>query len=148
MFWNIGDEEPDDPRFTQAGPGACGLYFMAGAWCLRQVRWRPEAEIPGEWFIPDRWVRGWPNGARLAARLVAVGLWTATTGGYYFEWIRPENTPDAVRADRKRKRAKKARQRARADRVTGGHVYRGTYTGDMTPPAIDARITHESADTA
>jgi len=111
-FWYIGDEEPEDPRFIQAGPAACGLYHMTGAWCLRQVRYRPEREIPAEWFIPETWVRGWPNGIRLANRLLIVGLWIEVGGGYSYGWIRWQNTPEAVRRERKRQTAKKARQRS------------------------------------
>ena len=110
-FWFSGDEEPEDPRFIAAGPGACGLYFMAGAHCMRQTRYRPEDEIPAEWFVSDHWVRGWPNGLRLAARLVDNGLWVRIPGGYAFDWIQKRNTADAVRAKRKKEREKKARGR-------------------------------------
>ena len=117
-FWQIGDEEPEDPRFVAAGPGACGLYHMAGAWCMRQVRYRPEIEVPPEWFVPDRWVRGWPNGARLANRLVDVGLWARVRGGYHYAWIRPGNTADYVRdkraGERRKWEAKQAKKRQAA----------------------------------
>jgi hypothetical protein len=106
-FWLIGDEEPEDSRFIAAGPGACGLYFMAGAHCMRQTRYRPEDEIPTEWFVSDQWVRGWPNGARLAQRLVENGLWARTPGGYLFDWIQERNTAEAVRVKREKERAKK-----------------------------------------
>ena len=115
-FWEIGDEESEDPRFIEAGPAACGLYFMAGSSCMRRIRYRPEIEIPDEWFISDRWVRGWPNGARLAGRLVDAKLWLRVPGGYQYAWIQPRNTPNAIRTKRKKDRskweAKAARKRA------------------------------------
>lgn len=116
-FWQIGDEEPEDPRFIAAGPGACGLYHMAGAWCMRQVRYRPESEIPREWIVPDRWVKGWPNGVRLANRLMTSGLWYRVHGGYGYAWIRPSNNTDYVRekraAERRKWDAKQARKKER-----------------------------------
>jgi hypothetical protein len=109
-FWLIGDEEPEDPRFIRAGIGACGLYFMAGAACMRTVRYRRELEMPPDWTVSDRYVKSWPNGVRLANRLVDTGLWYRVDGGYAYEWIRTENTPAAVRKKRARERDKKARQ--------------------------------------
>jgi hypothetical protein len=131
-YWLIGDEEPEDHRFIQAGPGACGLYFMAGAWCMRQIRYRPESEIPPEWFIPDHYVRSWPNGARLAARLVHTGLWVSVEGGYYFTWIQPDNTADHVRGERKRERDKWARRQA-AKRLLDPPTPQGSYRGEFIP---------------
>lgn len=133
-FWEIGDEEPEDPRFVSAGPGACGLYFMAGAWCMRQVRYRPENEIPDEWLIPDRWVRGWPNGVRLAGRLVDVGLWIQVDGGYRYGWLQPRNAAESVRTKRKKERDKWAAKAARR-RTDDSSYYeptpQGSYTGEL-----------------
>ncbi len=143
-FWNIGDEEPEDPRFIEAGPGACGLYFMAGASCMRRVRYRPESEIPPEWFVPDTWVKGWPDGARLASRLVDVGLWHRVAGGYLYAWIQPRNTAEAVRGKRKRERAKKA-PRAGDSPGESAVIPLGTYRGNRrrepTPPGENGRNT-------
>jgi hypothetical protein len=145
MFWEIGDEEPDDPRFVTAGPGACGLYFMAGASCMRRVRYRPEFEIPGEWFISDQWVKGWPNGTRLANRLVDVDLWVRVPGGYQYVWIQPRNTAAAVRAQRKRQAAKKRNQR---EAMSPGDIPPcppGTYKGDMAPESRPLKKRSRSA---
>lgn len=133
-FWQIGDEEPEDPRFTDAGPGACGLYHMAGAWCMRQVRYRPEHEVPTEWLVPERYVKGWPNGARLANRLIDVGLWYRVRGGYHYAWIRPGNTAEYVRAKREAERrkweSKQARKRAEAD-LPRIPTPQGSYRGEL-----------------
>lgn len=106
-WWYVGDEEADDERF-RAVPGGLGLYVGAGSHCLRQIRYRPEAEIPPEWFIPDHWIKGWPNGSRIANALAREGLFVKMYGGFGFAWIREQNTADAVRRQRKRDREKKA----------------------------------------
>lgn len=144
-FWLIGDEEPADPRFIAAGPGACGLYFMAGAHSMRQTRYRPEGEIPEEWFISDHWVRGWPNGPRLAARLVDNGLWRRATGGYEFAWIQRRNEADTVRAKRAAERRKWEAKQARK-RATPHGRYRGELESLPAQPRSWPRSVGESRD--
>jgi hypothetical protein len=143
-FWEIGDEEPEDPRFIAAGPGACGLYHMAGAYCMRQARYRPEHEVPPEWFVSDQWARGWQNGSRLAARLVENGLWFRVPGGYKFDWIRPRNTADAVRAKRKKERDKKACKHVDSPGESAP-IPQGTYTGESDAPPRPTRKRSRSA---
>jgi hypothetical protein len=111
-YYILGDEEHDDRRFLDAGPGALELYVRALGWCMHEVRYRPEAEIPAVWFIPIEWVRGQHQGVRLANRLVDQGVFGRVDGGYRFDWIRWRNTPDAVRRQRKRERDKKAKRDA------------------------------------
>lgn len=109
-FWNIGDEEHSDRRYTEAGHGSFELYHKAGSWCMGQVRGRPESEIPTEWFIPDEWVNGQHNGPKLARGLIAVGMWERVRHGYRFAWIRDGNTAEYVRRRRKIDRDKPSRQ--------------------------------------
>lgn len=111
-YWNTGDEDSDDSRFRAAGLSGCGMYVMAGSWCMGQVRGRFEEALPVEWFVPDHWVRGWDGGTRTATKLVKCGLWKRVEGGYLFAVIRPNNTPDAVREVRKGARDRKRRQRS------------------------------------
>lgn len=111
-FWFTGDEEPDDQRFRDAGLAACGLYQMAGAACMGKVR-NQRTPLPARWFVPDHLVRSWPNGARSAARLVRVGLWERTDGGYFYVWIRKQNTPEALRANRAKELRKWERKQTR-----------------------------------
>jgi hypothetical protein len=117
-FWFVGDEEPEDPRFREAGLSAFGLYFAAGAQCMHEVRNQRQRLLPAEWFIPDHFVRSWPNGARAAGRLVQVGLWERADDGYYFNWIRDQNKPDTLRARRAMEREKKDRARSAARRAS------------------------------
>jgi hypothetical protein len=109
-YWFIGDEEHNDERFTTA---TLGLYVRAGSWCMAQCHYRPEAEIPAEWFVPRAQVRGW-GALRLANDLADQGVWEQVAGGWRYVWIRHQNTADHVRADRKRERGKWARKQSRA----------------------------------
>lgn len=106
MRGSFDDRTHDDRRFLDAGPGALEMYVRAVSRCLDQVRGRPEGEIPLEWFIPVEWVRGQFGGVRLANRMVTQGIFGKVAGGYRFAWIAQHNTADAVRAQRKRERAK------------------------------------------
>jgi len=108
-FWGIGDEEHRDPRFRAAGLDAAGLYYTAGSWCMGEIRLR--RELPAAWYVPDYFVVGFPKGKRLAARLVAAGLWKRLDGGYEFAWLQRGNSPDDVRKQRKADREKPSRQR-------------------------------------
>jgi len=112
-FWITGDEEYDDPRFL-AVPGGLGLYVTAGSFCMGRVRYRPEAEIPAEWIVPDWYVKGYSNGVRIARGLERQQVWEHIDGGYRYAWIRHQNTADTVRANRKREREKWARKQANA----------------------------------
>jgi hypothetical protein len=129
-YWLTGDEEHDDPRFTTA---TLGLYIRAGSWSMSRCRYRPEAEIPAEWFIPGPLVRGW-GALRLAHDLAQQGVWEPVTGGWRYAWIRPQNTADYVRAERKRERAKWARKKAKAAANSpgeSGQLPGGSYRGEL-----------------
>jgi len=133
-FWFVGDEEPEDPRFRDAGIAASGLYNMAGARCMRQVRDRHEP-LPAQWFVPDHWVKAWFSSPQLAgraaSRLVRAGLWERVDGGYGFAWLRDQNTPDAIRRTRKRERDKKQAQRSPMSPGDRAQCPQGTYRGDI-----------------
>ena len=94
-------------------PAGLGLYTAAGSWCMSKIRGRHYPSIPTEWFIPDEWVNGQTNGARIARRLVRNGIWERREGelGYRFAWIRPQNTPAAVLEHRARDRRSTPRSR-------------------------------------
>jgi hypothetical protein len=128
-FWLTGEEEHRDPRFTTQ---SLGLYVRAGSWCMSQVRYRPEAEIPAEWIVPIWLVKGWGS-TRQAKTLVDNGLWQPAEGGWRYAWIRYKNTPDAVRAERKRERNKWANKVAKARNSPGESdaTPRGRYRGEL-----------------
>ncbi|WP_156448333.1 hypothetical protein [Mycobacterium sp. NAZ190054] len=86
--------------------------------------------VPDQWEVPDYLVRGW-GAAKAAAALVRAGLWVRVPGGYRYAWIRKENTPDRLRALRKRERdkwdSKQARKRFADFPNSPGELY-------STPP--------------
>lgn len=127
-YWLTGEEEHSDPRFTTT---TLGLYVRAGSWCMSQVRYRPESEIPAEWVVPDWLVQGW-NAKRYANELVANGVWEPVGGGWRYAWIRYQNTANAIRTERKRERDKWARKQARARNSPGesSPTPQGSYRGE------------------
>jgi hypothetical protein len=127
-FWLVGEEEHSDPRFTT---NSLGLYVRAGSWWMSQVRYRPEAEIPTEWFIPDWLVKGW-RATAYANDLVDSGVWEPVVGGWRYAWIRYGNTATALRRQRKREREKWARKAAKARNSPGESTPtpQGRYRGE------------------
>jgi hypothetical protein len=120
-YWHTGDEEHEDKRFCVEPGGmvtGLGLYTLAGSYCMSRVRYRPKAEIPAEWFIPDEWVKGQRNGSRIAKALVQNGLFDRRPGGYGFAWIRDRNTPADVLRRREEERNKKRNRKAKDLRET------------------------------
>jgi hypothetical protein len=128
-FWYIGEEEHSDDRFTTS---SLGLYARAGSWCMSQVRYRPEREIPAAWFVPDWLVKGWGN-TRQANDLVVNGVWEPVVGGWRYTWIRWPNTASAIRTQRKRERAKKGARRTSDSPGESGLIPQGTYRGESRP---------------
>jgi hypothetical protein len=128
-YWFTGEEEHSDPRFTTH---SLGLYTRAGSWCMSQIRYRPEAEIPAVWFVPEWVVKGWGN-TRQANDLVANEVWEPVAGGWHYAWIRWRNTAEAVRRERKRERDKWARKQAKASlpkQATPQGSYKGESPGE------------------
>lgn len=108
MFWFVGEEEHNDPRFSTA---SLGLYVRAGSWCMHEVHNR-RMELPPEWEVPAWVIKGW-GATRLANELIAQGIWERVPNGYVFDWIRPQNTPEALRQKRKGATNRQAVRRAR-----------------------------------
>jgi hypothetical protein len=133
-FWLTGDEEHNDPRFTTS---SLGLYTRAGSWCMNQVRYRPEHEIPPEWFIPTSLVKVW-RATRQANDLVENGVWEPVVDGWRYLWIRHQNTADAIRSQRKREREKKAHKTGNSPGELPP-IPLGTYRGESAPNPAQSR---------
>jgi hypothetical protein len=120
MPWvRIDDQFPDHPKVVAAGQAAAWLYVTGLCYCNRMLT---------DGFIPaDQVARLVPYGAKLAPKLVEVGLWTVTTRqdaeGYdvhdYHEY---QPTREQVLAERHKnaERQKRARERAAAKRTRNG----------------------------
>lgn len=79
MSWfNIDDKAHSDDRFNRAELDGCGLFAVAGSYCMDHLT---DGFVP-RWFVKQR-----PGGLRAAKKLVAVGLWAVVEDGYQFvEW--------------------------------------------------------------
>lgn len=104
MSWfNIGDECHDDPRFREVGLAGCGLFAIAGSYCMDQLT---------DGFVPKWFVKSWPGGTKAAKKLVAAGIWANVDGGcQYVEW-KEALTRAYVEAKKKKWRDDKAAWRA------------------------------------
>lgn len=91
---------------------ACmGLWLWLGVW---------SAHRRTDGVIPRGAVGGWPDGARLADKLVAVGLLDATESGFLFhDWRDYQPTRAELEAERERWRLNKAAMRRRHRGVPG-----------------------------
>lgn len=83
----LDDHFPDHPKVVAAGGDAAWLFVCGLAYCKR---YRTDGAIPGPQVgkLTDR-----RSPSRLAKRLVEVGLWEVTVGGFrvhdYDDWNRP-----------------------------------------------------------
>lgn len=65
------------PQIIAAGGKAVGLWMLAGSWCAGNS---PEAYVPRS-HVAEHYGR---SGLASARKLVKVGLWEDTEGGWYF----------------------------------------------------------------
>lgn len=71
VFFYVDDGLNGNSKARAAGPGPMGLWVMAGSYSGQQLT---------EGLVPDWWIKTFPGGMKLAARLVEVGLWHAPGG--------------------------------------------------------------------
>lgn len=99
MTWfKVDDTFPMHPKVMAAGVAPLGLWLLAGTWSAQQLT---------DGWVPNDVVRQFGS-ARLAQKLVDVGLWDKEAGGYQFhDWA--DYQPSRLRvlaqrqADRNRK---------------------------------------------
>jgi hypothetical protein len=66
MSWfNVDDKSHSDNRFRQVGLDGCGLYAVAGSYCMDQLT---------DGFVPDWFIKSWPGGPKAAEKLVSAGI--------------------------------------------------------------------------
>lgn len=115
MVWfRVDDTLSSHPKVRAAGLQAMGLWAVAGAYSCQHLT---EGHVP-EWYVAT-----WPQGKKLAARLVQVGLWEVTEDGWSFhQWEERQKTKEEVEAERAatRERQKKWRERRRDNASTNG----------------------------
>jgi hypothetical protein len=117
MAWfKVDDTLHSHPKPRKAGLPAMGLWAMAGSYSMAY-------KLDG--FVPDYYVASWPNGRRLAERLVKAGQWDVghrddETGWHFHDWLDYQMSADEIEADRERARDRQREYRKRLrDRKTG-----------------------------
>lgn len=113
-WFKVDDGIHAHPKARRAGLPALGLWTVAGAWSAQQVQ---------EGFVPDWFVTGWPQGRKLAGRLVDAGMWSvgehdAEPGWWFHDWDHFQPSKAEVERDRehnrqRQKRFREKRQEAR-----------------------------------
>jgi len=103
-WFKIDDNFWGSPKRMACTPDAIGLWTTAGSWCSQQLT---------DGFVPKHVLPILGGTARLAQKLVSVGLWEEVDGGWHFhDWDDYQPTKAAVEAERLA-----ARERMRSRRV-------------------------------
>jgi len=151
MSWvKIDDQFADHPKVVMAGDLAGWMYLAGLCWVNRHLT---------DGFIPagqTRKLSTADNPDDLAARLVEVGLWERTAGGYLIhDYHDHYPSAESVKAKRKAEQERKAKGRAdqgrdESGRITSGHPESvqpdSARTADRTPagsppvPTSDFRL--------
>lgn len=113
-WFKVDDTLHGHPKHRKAGLAAVGLWTVAGSYC---------SQYATEGFVPVWFVTGWPQGRKLAARLVAAGLWEegakdGEPGWWFHDWAHYQMTKDEIERDRAsaRERQRKFREKRREAR--------------------------------
>lgn len=127
-FVKLDNQFPDHPKVLEAGPQAAWLYVAGLCYCSRQL---------SDGFIPASIVSRLCDVRApkvLASRLVRVGLWVETEGGYrVHNYLDHQTSAKDVSAARE---ANKERQRKWRERNNNG-VTNAVTNGEVTRPETD-----------
>lgn len=93
MTWfRVDDGFADHPKVLSVSLGAIGLWVKAGAWCAKHLK---------DGAVPTTAVSALGGSKKLAAELVAAGLWHEAANGYVFhEWLQHQPSRQQVMAKR------------------------------------------------
>lgn len=112
-FFRTDDMLHSHPKARRAGLPAIGLWSLAGSYCMA---YKTNGFVPG-WFVAD-----FPQGRKLAQRLVSVGLWETAIqdeqAGYLFhDFLDYNPSAEEIERDRERarERSRKFRRKLRGD---------------------------------
>lgn len=117
-WFKVDDTLHTHPKARRAGLAAMGLWATAGSYCMAYKT---------DGFVPEWHAAGWPNGKKLAEKLVECGFWEhgeykGEVGYYYHDWLDYQPSSDDIEADRQhardRQRKRRAAQRAARDKAT------------------------------
>jgi hypothetical protein len=114
MWFRVDDAWYSHPKTLRAGLAARGLWASAGSWCGKQEN---DGIVPEEVLPLVAPKVPLPTVRRLAAELVACGLWDEVPGGWVFhDWADMQPTRaerDAYRAENRRRQAEWRERRKR-----------------------------------
>jgi hypothetical protein len=133
--FRVADTAAEHAKMRAAGPAALGVWAMGGAYCMNP------AHLTDGW-VPLHYIQSWPNGKRLASRLVQVGLWFEETRmgmpGYQFhDWLDKQRSAESIEDE-------KAKAKARMTRIRSGNVRPNKQrTSERTSPERAANV-HDS----
>lgn len=108
MTWfKVDDTLAGHPKARKAGLPAMGLWTVAGSWASQQLT---------DGFVPGWYVETWPQGRKLAARLVDARLWNVgehdgEPGWWFHEWEHANPLREQVLRDREAARLRQQRRR-------------------------------------
>lgn len=99
MTWfKVDDTLATHPKARVAGLAAMGLWTVAGAFASQHLT---------DGFVPEWYVKTWPQGMRLAQQLVTADLWRVADGGWlYHQWDERQPTKAKVEEERSKTRAR------------------------------------------
>jgi hypothetical protein len=108
MTWvKVDDTLHGHPKARRAGLEAMGLWVVAASW---------SAAYKQDGYVSADFVATWPKGKKLAASLVAVGLWTLDPNGHgwwFHDWLDYQPSAAEIEAERLAARERQRRHRAR-----------------------------------
>lgn len=137
-WFKVDDKFHDHPKVRRLGKdklAAIGLWALCGSWA---------GDTTSDGFVPLEIVQRHDPRERVAARLVAVGLWHKVTKGgepgYEFhQWDERQPTRASIEAEREEWRGRKARQRKKSTRDS-----RGTHAGQPVDNSVDVPTGNEN----
>lgn len=131
MGWfKVDDQLHGHPKPRRAGLEAIGLWAVAGS---------HSSAYKGDGFVPAWYIDSWPKGKKLAAQLVAAGLWTpgekdGLQGYYFHDWDDYQPTSDELERDREASRLRQKNHRERLRQAALKSAMNGqNVTQDVTP---------------
>ena len=101
-----------------------GLWAVAGAYASQYLT---------EGFVPKWYVNSWPNGPKLAAKLVLAGLWKCSEDGWIFhQWSERQPSKEQVEQDREQARQRQQKYRDAKRRNARSFIVSNAVTNGVT----------------
>lgn len=112
MTWfKVDDTFATHAKTVQAGNAAVGLWVRAGSWASANLT---------DGFVPSEMIAVLGGRRADAQRLVAVGLWRTSEGGYQFhQWSSEGRQPTRDQVEQERAAWRERQRKARAARGKG-----------------------------